>query len=265
MLYGLAEAGMVSRLGRLPPERVAFALNQLSKKDMVVRRGSSYGPTTAAIEAMALREHVRRGLIAALGAIIAKGKESDVYEAFDDEGRLYALKFFKLGRTSFTQVRKKRPLPRSETKSWISLNYEAARREYAALRRLAGLSPSFPKALAYNRSTVLLEELSGVRLSGRPELVDPRAVLGQILSAGRASFKAGLINGDLSEYNILTDGARVWLIDWPQSVGSSHPNASSLLSHDVLSVIRFFRRAYRISIDERKAVEYVSGRAASLE
>jgi RIO kinase 2 len=266
MLYGTADSGMISRLSKLPRDRVHFALNQLNKKGLVVGRGMSYSPTTEAIEILALHEYVRRDLISALGAIIAKGKESDVYEALDEEGTLYALKFFKLGRTSFTRVRKKRFVAKSELRSWITLNYEAAKREYDTLRSLEGLSAAFPKAVASNRSTVLLEQLSGVRLSQRPELDDPSAVLASVLTAARVAFnEGGLVNGDLSEYNILTDGSKVWLIDWPQAVPASHPNSVELLAHDVHAVVRFFQRAYGLPAGEDSSLAYVTGKTDSLE
>lgn len=266
MLYGTADSGMVSRLSRLPRDRVAFALDQLNKKGLVVGRGLSFSPTSEAIEVLALHEYVKRDLISALGAIIAKGKESDVYEALDEEGRLFALKFFKLGRTSFTRVRKKRFVDRSELRSWMTVNYEAAKREYQALKKLETLSESFPTAVAHNRSTVLLEQLSGVRLSQRPGLDDPRSLLLKVLSAARVAYvKAGLVNADLSEYNILTDGSRAWLIDWPQAVTTTHPNARDLVARDVRSVLRFFHRAYGAEVAEDAALAYVVGESASLE
>ena len=64
-----------------------------------------------------------------------------------------------------------------------------------------------------------------------------------------AYTKAGMINGDLSEYNILTDGAAVWLIDWPQWVGKDHPNAKELMKRDVGAVAKFFERSYGLSAD----------------
>jgi RIO kinase 2 len=263
---GSADDGKIARLAKLPLDRVRFAFDKLNKKALVVRRGASHALTTEAVEVMAMRDYVRKGLIAALGAIIAKGKESDVYEALDDDGKLFALKFFKLGRTSFTRVRKKRFVEAAGMKNWMTVNYEAANREYSALKKLGGLSEAFPKAIASNRSTVMLEELSGVRLSTRPELVEPRRSLVSILDAMRAAYtRAGLINADLSEYNILTDGERVWLIDWPQAVGRTHPNARELLSHDVLSVLKFFERAYEVAEEEARALEYVEGRTERLE
>jgi RIO kinase 2 len=264
--HGTADIGRLARMSRLPLERVRFAVGQLEKRELVSRRGSGYALTKEAVEAMALRDYVKRDLIFALGAIIAKGKESDVYETLTEEGSPLALKFYKLGRTSFTKVRKKRFREGAEMRSWMTANYEAAKREYTALKKLEGLSPVFPRAIAFNRSTVLLEELSGVRLSQRPELVDPAAAAHTVIESIRMAFRlAGLVNADLSEYNILTTGTALWLIDWPQAVGMGHPNCRELLEHDVTAVVRFFRKAYGVELDEKKALLFATGEEESLE
>ena len=263
---GTPDLGRLSRMARLPPERVRFATDALEKKGLIARRGHGFVLTREGVECMALKDYVRKDLIFALGAVIAKGKESDVYEALTEEGTTYALKFYKIGRTSFTSIRKKRVRESAEFRSWMTANYDAARREYDALRKLQGLSPAFPRGIAYSRSTVLLEELSGVRLSNRPYLEDPRAALRTVVESMRTAFlRANLVNADLSEYNILTDGASVWLIDWPQAVGASHPNSSDLLMHDVRAVLAFFRRAYGVDSDADSAFGYVSGSRETLE
>jgi RIO kinase 2 len=264
--HGTADVGMISRLSRLPRDRVSFALSELERKGLSERRGLSYTLRKEAVELMALRDYVKRDLVYALGAIIAKGKESDVYEAYTEEGALYALKFYKLGRTSFTRVRSKRFTEGSDMKSWIAVNYEAARREYAALKKLEGLSPTFPKVYARSRSTVLMEQLSGFRLSERPELEDPRSALLSVLESVRKAYvRAGLVNGDLSEYNVLTNGASLWLIDWPQAVERSHPNSQELLRRDVASLVKFFGRVYRVGLDPGEAFAFVRGERERLE
>ena len=253
-------------MSRLPPERVSFATDALGKKGLVGRRGQGFVLTREGVEVMALKDYVKKDLIFALGAIIAKGKESDVYEALTEEGTVYALKFYKIGRTSFTSIRKKRVRESAEFRTWMTANYDAARREYDALRKLEGLSPAFPRAIAYSRSTVLLEELSGVRLSQRPYLEEPASALRAVIDSMRVAFlKAHLVNADLSEYNILTDGALTWLIDWPQAVGSGHPNSGELLMHDVRAVTAFFQKAYGVESDYEKVFEYVTGKAVALE
>ena len=258
--HGTADVGRLSRMSRLPVERVKFAAGALLKKGLVEKRGSGYALSREGIEVMALKSYVEKDLIFALGAIIAKGKESDVYEALTEEGTVYALKFYKIGRTSFTRVRKKRVKEEAEIRSWMTANYAAARSEYDALRRLEGLSKTFPKPVSYSRSTVLSEQISGVMLSQRPEMGDPAKVERTILDSTRLAYvEGGLINADLSEYNILTNGEDVWLIDWPQAVGKGHPNAESLLRHDVETVVKFFAKAYGVDVDPVKALRYVRG------
>ncbi len=113
--------------------------------------------------------------------------------------------------------------------------------------------------MATNRHTVLLKELPGVRLTNRPELVEPRKVFREIMDTVRDAYvKAGMINGDLSEYNILTDGASVWLIDWPQWVGRDHPNAKELMKRDLRAVEKFFERSYGLAADVDALVAYVT-------
>ena len=264
--YGTPDLRRISRMSRLPLERVRFATGDLEKKGLAARKGQGFALTREGVEAMALKDYVKKDLIFALGAIIAKGKESDVYEALTEEGTAYALKFYKIGRVSFTSVRKKRVRESAEFRTWITANYGAAKREYQALRRLEGLSPSFPRAVAYSRSTVLLEELSGVRLSQRPYLEDPQKALRKVLDSVRESYvEAGLVNADLSEYNILTDGASVWLIDWPQAVEASHPNAGELMMRDVRAVCLFFKKAYGVETEVKNAYDYAVGSSPGLE
>ena len=69
-----------------------------------------------------------------------------------------------------------------------------------------------------------------------------------------------MINGDLSEYNILTEGTRVWLIDWPQWVSPSHPNTEELLKRDTRAVLQFFERAYGVSARPRPVAGVREGR-----
>ena len=264
--YGTPDLGRLSRMSRLPPDRIRFATDALEKKGLATRRGQGYVLTKEGVEVMALKDYVKKDLIFALGAIIAKGKESDVYEALTEEGTAYALKLYKIGRVSFTSIRKKRVRETAEFRSWMTANYDAAKREYHALRKLEGLSTSYPRAVAYSRSTVLLEELSGVRLSQRPYLENPRKALRTVIESVRVAYtRARLVNADLSEYNILTDGASVWLIDWPQAVDAGHPNSAELLLHDVKAVVSFFRRAYGVESDPTKVFDFVSGKTESLE
>jgi RIO kinase 2 len=242
-----------------PIDRVNFGLSELNKRKLVGTSGRTYEIYISAVDLLALKFYADKDYANALGKLIAKGKESDVYEVLSGRGELYALKLFRLGRTSFRDVTRKRHASSRQFNTWLDVNYQAARREFNALERLAEVTKNVPVAVATNRHTVLLKELPGVRLTNRPELVEPRKVLREIMDTVREAYvKAGMINGDLSEYNILTDGATVWLIDWPQWVGRDHPNAKELMKRDLGAVEKFFERSYGLSADVDALARYVT-------
>jgi RIO kinase 2 len=253
----------VARKSDLPVDRVRYSLDELNKKHLVGYTGENYILYTSALDMLALKHYADRDYAMALGKLIAKGKESDVYEVLSTESDLYALKLFRLGRTSFRDVKRKRASSTSDTRTWIMSNYSAARHEFGALRKLRTFTENVPEPIDQDRHTVLLQELPGVRLAVRPELEDPRAVLSTVLQTERDAYvKGGMINGDLSEYNILTDGVKAWLIDWPQWVGPDHPNAAELLKRDTSAVLRFFKRTYDVEADLEKVLAYVKGGSA---
>jgi RIO kinase 2 len=252
-------AESIAKVSGQPLDRVTFGLNELNKRKLV-GSGRTYEIYVPAVDLLALKFYADKDYAHALGKLIAKGKESDVYEVLSGRGDLYALKLFRLGRTSFRDVTRKRHASPKQFNTWLDVNYQAARREFNALEKLSEVTKNVPVAVATNRHTVLLKELPGIRLTNRPELVDGKKVLREIMDTVREAYtKAGMINGDLSEYNILTDGATVWLIDWPQWVGKDHPNAKELMRRDVGAVEKFFERSYGLSADIDALVAYVTG------
>jgi RIO kinase 2 len=256
----------IVRMSGQPAQRVRFALDELNKRRLIGFAGENYVVYTSALDLLALKHYADRDYAMALGKLIAKGKESDVYEVLSPRSELYALKLFRLGRTSFRDVKRKRSRSKLDSNTWVTSNYNAARHEFAALAKLRKLTENVPTAIDKDRHTVLLQELPGVRLSQRPALDDPAAVLSTILSTARAAYTvAKMINGDLSEYNILTDGRRAWIIDWPQWVGPTHPNAVELLKRDIITVLKFFERAYGVKQDHDRAIAYVRGEIDSLK
>jgi RIO kinase 2 len=255
-----ADEWALARLSGQPLDRVRFALERLSEKRLASQKTKNYVMYAAGFDILALKHYADHESVSSLGKIIAKGKESDVYEVLTDGGEFLALKFFRLGRTSFRGVTRKRFTGSRESYGWASKNYQSAKREFKALRKLEGISEHIPGAISYNRHTLLLEEVLGVRLASRPELDDAEKMLREILGTMKEVYvDASMISADLSEYNILTDGRRFWFIDWPQAVSAAHPNARVLLSRDVGAIVNFFRRGYGISVEATRAIDYVLG------
>ena len=95
---------------RYPMEETLFRLKKVHKLDLVIRDSSTYeiGYTlnSKAYDLLALHTLVEKNIISQLGPILGKGKESDVYSCMDDDENIYAIKIYRIGRTSFKNIKK---------------------------------------------------------------------------------------------------------------------------------------------------------------
>ncbi len=242
-------------------EEITHRLGHLEKAGLIMHSPHGYTLLNAGLDAIALNAFANKGLISALGGSIAVGKESDVYEAVTENGVSYALKFYRIGRTSFRDVKRKRGFLTEESqRRWLLVSIQAAKTEFQALKKLMNYGVSVPKVVARERHAVLMSKIEGGRLVDVHDLDDPKGVLRQILENVKNIYlKGGIVNSDLSEFNILFDGEKVWLIDWPQSVSKSHVNATMLLDRDILNTLRFFKRRYNLDYNLEAASFYVRG------
>ena len=73
--------------------------------------------------------------------------------------------------------------------------------------------------------------------------------------------KYKIVHGDLTEYNILynPETEKITIIDFPQAVDISHPEAMNLLKRDFAHLINFFEMKYHISVDVDDVLDYVTG------
>ena len=185
----------------------------------------------------------RRGTIQALGILIGVGKESEVCEAMG-LGPV-ALKFHRVGQRSFQSARLKRGyMPEATHCPWIFASSISAKMEYDALKTLHP-AVSVPLPIDLNRHVLVMSFIPGVDLV-RATLEEPEAVLDDILENIREAYRLGIVHGDLSEFNVMVDEGQCWLIDWPQWVETSHPNAGDLLARDIENILQYFKRKYGI-------------------
>jgi RIO kinase 2 len=244
---GLSESEVLFRLSRLMEKG-------LVRFDAVPYEG--YSLVFQGYDALALISLSKKGTVKALGCLIGEGKESVVYDALGIS-RL-ALKFHHVGQRSFQSVRVTRDyLPDQGHCPWIFASRLSADREYEALRLLHP-AVSVPLPVDINRHTLVMEFIPGTTLN-RCSLERPGEVLAEILDNVRKAYRTGVVHADLSEYNVMHDGCRSYIIDWPQWVSPDHPNAGELLKRDVANIIRYFSRRYRLEITTVEALEAVTG------
>jgi RIO kinase 2 len=250
----------IGKLTTLHQDEVNFRLLRLQKMKMISKGESGYYLATAGLDAMVLKAFVNNGLISAFGGNIGVGKEADVFEAIDEKGSEHVIKFYRLGRISFRGVKKKRNLlPSLESSKWLKACINAAGKEFYALKQVHLAGGKVPEAIARERHAILMQKIDGTLLCKTPELQDPLGMLEEILDTLRtAFFKVKIVNGDLSEYNVLYNGKNCYVIDWPQAVEVGKFDSERLLKRDVENIVRFFKRKYQIEYSFDKAYDYVT-------
>jgi len=249
---------------KIPPKELHRRLSKLNKLKVIKRSLApfhGYRLTYLGLDCLAVRDLVRRGVIAYLGTMVGMGKESEIYIAKDSEGNVIAVKFYKIGRVSFQKVVRVRSYLTDEP-NWMIRSKVAAEREFKALKELMNYSKYVPKVYGWSRHAVVTEYIEGTELYRYAEAKDPLSMLRKILSTLRDAYvKVGIVHGDLSEYNVMVkiESEDPYIIDWPQYVYRDDPEHERYLRRDVEYIIKFFKRKYRVEIDVSTALSYVKG------
>jgi len=264
--YEHAPKDAVQSQAELPLSEVEYRLPFLIRKGLVQGwRGqyTGYSLTTAGHDALAINALVQADVIEAFGKALGVGKESDVYDALTPDERRVALKFHRLGRTSFKKTKQKRNYTTkySYTPDWHHQSRIAAKKEYTALKLLYPKGIAVPEPIKKTRHVLVMGMIEGAELYHYPQLPDAQAVYNEIRANVRRAYRdAHIIHGDLSPFNIiLQPNQHILIIDWPQNVSTKHPNAQELLERDMRNVLTFFNRKYGIKNRLKDDLVYVQG------
>ena len=238
---------------RYKMEETLFRLKKVHKLDLIIRDASkheiAYTLNSKAYDLLALHALVEKNIISQLGPLIGRGKESDVYSCMDDHENIFAAKFYRMGRTSFKSIKQLRDIIGERGHlSWLYVNRLAAKKEYEALEKIYLLKLNTPKPIGYNRHIIIMSYLRGKELVYYKYINKPLKIFNRIIKQYKLIYKkAGMIHGDLGEFNIVLDEkGNILLIDWLQWVPADHPNAKSLLERDIENICKYFQKKYNI-------------------
>jgi RIO kinase 1 len=209
----------------------------------------------------ALYKLVQDGYVEAFGGPISTGKEANVYEALGAEDRDVAVKIYRINSSNFRQMLEYlEGDPRFEgiasDKKAVVLAW--TRKEYANLLRARKAGVRVPEPIAVERN-VLVMELVGLveeraRRLAEVQVNNPETAYEVVREYMRRLYSAGLIHGDLSEYNLIVHDGELVVIDLGQAVTVHHPNAGEFLDRDCRNVANFFSRlGLDVAADELRA------------
>lgn len=254
----------ISNFTGLSEEYVLERLKYIRKFKLVKRTGVPYigyvltykGYDFLALKALREQSTLKAISLKPLGI----GKEADVYEGVTFSDERVAVKFHRIGRTSFRKTRKYRTYVGGRRHiSWLYQSRLAATKEFEALIRAFPKGISCPRPISHNRHVIVTSVIDGVLLKEVPPLEDPEEVAYEILENIKKLWKdVEIVHGDLSEYNIMiTEDEEILIIDWPQWVSKYHPSAYMLLKRDVENIVKFFKRKYRVTLNGESFLEEV--------
>lgn len=244
---------------RYKMEETLFRLKKVHKLDLIFRDASkheiAYTLNSKAYDLLALHTLVEQNIISQLGPLIGKGKESDVYSCMNDDGDIYAAKIYRIGRTSFKNVKKLRDLIGNRGHlSWLYINRLAAKKEYEALEKIYKFKLDTPKPISYNRHIIIMSYLRGKELVYFKTIKNPMKIFNKIIKQLKIIYKKGkMIHGDLGEFNIVLDNkGNILIIDWLQWVQIDHPNSNFYLRRDLENVCNYFFKKFHVksNVDE---------------
>lgn len=205
---------------------------------------------------------VRNGLVDEVVSRLMSGKEADVY-IVQSKGDLCCAKVYKDVRTrSFSQLaqyqegrkgrnsRQARAMQKNTRYGRKETEEAWKNAEVDALRMLAEAGVRVPHVYNYVDGILLMELVVDAEGAAAPRLNDirltetvarnyHRELIGEIVRM----LCAGIIHGDLSEYNVLVGRDGMVIIDLPQAVNAAgNNNACSMLERDVENITAYFGR-----------------------
>ncbi|MBI2147033.1 serine protein kinase RIO [Candidatus Woesearchaeota archaeon] len=183
---------------------------------------------------------------------ISIGKEANLFTARKADKSFCIIKIYRVENCDFNKMYDylkldpRYPLPKKNRRHVI---FTWARREYRNLlkAREAGVRVPTPYAVLDN---IIVMELIGDKEAGKPspKLKDcppanPEHFFEIIQAQMALLYRAGLIHGDLSKFNILNWDDKPVLIDMSQSTTTEGSNAQELLERDVRNVMAYFEKS----------------------
>ncbi|KAF0972704.1 hypothetical protein FDP41_008953 [Naegleria fowleri] len=182
-------------------------------------------------------------------------EKEDEFDGYDLEhkAKQIVIKFHRLGRSSFRAVKNTRDYlgKRSKTTNWLYMSRLSALKEFAFMKAIYDTKCiPVPKPIDCNRHCVLMEHIKGYPLYQIREMKHPLYVYEQCVDLLVKLAQYGLVHGDFNEFNLLVKpkSEKVVVIDFPQMVSTSHPNAEFYFNRDLDCISSFFAKRFSIVI-----------------
>lgn len=200
---------------------------------------------------LGLKAFNKRDTVYSVGSQIGVGKESDIYLVANKDGTNNVLKIHRLGRISFRTVKNNRDyLKKNQSASWIFLSRLAAQKEFLFMKVLHEAGFEVPVPIDNSRHMIVMSLVNGFPMRQLTEHKEAGRLYKTLMNFIIRLGCAGLIHCDFNEFNIMIcedydpnvdpPEKEAIIIDFPQCVSISHPDAKRYFDRDVDSIRSFF-------------------------
>lgn len=230
--------------GRLRKDRLAQEFGRKTEGEVFDR------PTM-----LTLYRLISRNVIQTLDYPVSTGKEANVFHATDSKGQSLAVKIFRVHTATFhSYLTYIQGDPRFEGLKGDRRNIIHAwvKKEYKNLLRLHDAGVQVPRPVLWADNLLAMEFIgeggNAAPLLKDTALADPAACYEFLLEQMATAWnKAGLVHGDLSEYNVMAQRSAagndiLTIIDCGQAVLQKHPMAREFLDRDTRNLARYFAK-----------------------
>jgi RIO kinase 2 len=221
-----------------------------------------YRLTNAGYDILALHNLKSRGFIAALGQKIGTGKESDIYLGVDPSGVQIVLKFHRLGRTSFRNVKKKRDYfgkAGQRTHSWLFLSRLSALKEYSFMKALHDVEYPTPTPVAHNRHIVVMSLVRGVPLyqiyPKQLSVQQAADIYDQAITLASRLAQHGLVHCDLNEFNLLVDLSGIQALATSSDDPYVRHSGRTVADEKSMGAMSLSKPAWEVSLEEADRIK----------
>lgn len=280
--HELVPVELITSIAKLRHGGIVKILSTLLRHKLLAHEQQQYNGyrlSYLGYDILALRTLLSRNVVTGVGSQIGVGKESDIFEATDENGNELVIKIHRLGRTSFRSVRKNRDYMENRSKaSWLYMSRLAAIKEYAFMQALYARDFPTPRPVDQNRHIVVMNRIHGYPLSqvqGDSLTNIPLLFLQSVQILKRLVYY-GLIHCDYNEFNLMISSSsgpssssnlpqsleaesplydHLIMIDFPQIISINHMNASEMFQRDLNGVIRYFTHKLKYSLEDSDGKE----------
>ncbi|KAH6568468.1 hypothetical protein BASA61_000482 [Batrachochytrium salamandrivorans] len=205
---------------------------------------------------MILFKMLNKNVIYEVNGCISTGKEANVYHALTQNQDHMAIKIYKTSILTFKDRDRyvsgefrfrhgySKSNPRKMVQTW-------AEKEMRNLKRLHVAGIPCPEPILLRLHVLLMTFIGDKKGWAAPRLKDAvitdeatyRDLYRQLLKILWTMFhKCKLVHADFSEYNLLYQKKKIYVIDVSQSVEHDHPHALEFLRKDCANVVDYFRK-----------------------